>query len=542
MGGSLRSVVSAAVLSLTGCSALVDFPLGAEADALTCSDGVDNDGDEASDCADPDCLPFCQETEAELCSNGVDDDSDGVFDARELTCWPFVRIDVDRCSTRRSEPLVVEEANYRRVNGSAGVDLLDGFRFSRAGDDVSFGLAGGDSWRLRLDFGFGDSGAARIELDALDSEIRMEPGPDEFRLFWALAGEQSRLNRSPPVKEGRLELEVESGRLVRVRLSDLDDPGVVLVPEPLLGSTLSSEVGSGVLRVRVFFEDGEPMFLRRLEFAREPFFPCGYDVPQLAEEGVTPLAMAVSPQDVCMLFDAEGLESARTPTSELAGPWPRTRIALPDRMAPTQAALHWTETGYVGAVSGTDDEGRPSIALLEGVDCETWSVRSAPWAMEAIGIFPAVLALEETAEGLRAAVTEDRSRFDVAPLRIFSGATLDRLGFDRLLDFDFREGRPLPRDGLFEGAGVNGLRFVFPIVTTERRFLALESGDTGEPGLELFGPSLLAGTFDEEVVGDPILALAPDATSSGLAEGFLLYGGDEGYGLVRLTAGGARAP
>ncbi len=542
MSGALRGVWSGIILGMAGCSALVEFPLGAEADGLACSDGADNDGDDLSDCDDPDCLAFCQEAEAELCSNGVDDDGDGVFDAREVTCWPFVRIDVERCSTRRSEPLFVEDANFRRVNGSAGIDPVEGYRFTRPGDDVAFGLAGGDSWTLRLDFAFGESGTMKVEIEALDSEVRLEPRPDAFRSFWALAGELSRTKVAPPMNVGRLELEVDGGRLAKARVTDLEHPEVVLTPESLLGAALSSEVGSGVLRVRIVFEGGEPVFLRQLSFVREPFSPCGYDVPQLEEVGVTPLAMAASPEAVCILLDAQGLQSARTPAAALGGPWPRTPIELPGRVVATQAALHWTPVGFVGAVSGTNAEGRPSIVLLEGSDCESWSARPAPWAESGIGIFPGVLALEQISEGFRMAITEDRSRFDVAPIRTYIGPTLEDLTLERVLNFDLRDGRPLPRDGLFEGAGAEGLRFVFPVLTTARRFLALESGDLEEPGLELFKPSLFAGTFDEEVVDRPILALTPDAAGSGLAEGFLLYEGAAGFGLVRLTAGGALNP
>jgi len=53
--------------------------------AENCANGVDDDGDGAIDCADPDCAsdPACL---AEDCSNGVDDDGDGAIDCADPDC------------------------------------------------------------------------------------------------------------------------------------------------------------------------------------------------------------------------------------------------------------------------------------------------------------------------------------------------------------------------------------------------------------------------------------------------------------------------
>jgi hypothetical protein len=51
-----------------------------------CTDGVDNDGDGSTDCADTDCIiaPICNpET---VCDDGIDNDSDGLTDCDDLDC------------------------------------------------------------------------------------------------------------------------------------------------------------------------------------------------------------------------------------------------------------------------------------------------------------------------------------------------------------------------------------------------------------------------------------------------------------------------
>ena len=52
-----------------------------------CDNGLDDDGDGAIDCADPDCSsdPYCLAGH-ELCTNGVDDDGDGATDCEDPDC------------------------------------------------------------------------------------------------------------------------------------------------------------------------------------------------------------------------------------------------------------------------------------------------------------------------------------------------------------------------------------------------------------------------------------------------------------------------
>jgi hypothetical protein len=79
-----RSIL--ALLSLTGCGILTTFdPPGIETPAQ-CTDGMDNDGDGAADCADTDCtnVPACPR--AEDCGNNLDDDQDGLTDCLDSDC------------------------------------------------------------------------------------------------------------------------------------------------------------------------------------------------------------------------------------------------------------------------------------------------------------------------------------------------------------------------------------------------------------------------------------------------------------------------
>ncbi len=61
---------------------------GGGAKEANCSDGVDNDGDNRIDCADPDCATSsaCQGGSETNCSDGVDNDNDGMVDCADSDC------------------------------------------------------------------------------------------------------------------------------------------------------------------------------------------------------------------------------------------------------------------------------------------------------------------------------------------------------------------------------------------------------------------------------------------------------------------------
>ena len=69
-------VVTSALLAWCGCALLGLYgPYGE-----VCGDGVDNDGDGLTDCADIECV--CTEE----CDNGADDDGDGDIDCEDADC------------------------------------------------------------------------------------------------------------------------------------------------------------------------------------------------------------------------------------------------------------------------------------------------------------------------------------------------------------------------------------------------------------------------------------------------------------------------
>jgi hypothetical protein len=80
--------------------AVVDSPAAAHGDyvlaikniaseVFKCDDGIDNDGDGLTDCADPDCgaEARCYE-DSTNCGNGKDDDNDGLIDCADPDCAP----------------------------------------------------------------------------------------------------------------------------------------------------------------------------------------------------------------------------------------------------------------------------------------------------------------------------------------------------------------------------------------------------------------------------------------------------------------------
>ena len=66
----------------------ITFTPGGGTPIEVCNNGVDDDGDGATDCADADCAadPACTTSPPEDCSNGVDDDGDGAIDCADSDC------------------------------------------------------------------------------------------------------------------------------------------------------------------------------------------------------------------------------------------------------------------------------------------------------------------------------------------------------------------------------------------------------------------------------------------------------------------------
>lgn len=64
------------------------IPAASEMSSNACSNGLDDDNDRLTDCADPDCDLYCalDESSPSACSNKVDDDNDGLVDCADSNC------------------------------------------------------------------------------------------------------------------------------------------------------------------------------------------------------------------------------------------------------------------------------------------------------------------------------------------------------------------------------------------------------------------------------------------------------------------------
>ncbi len=85
------------LLLLGGCSLIMSFDPDQllENNAERCSDGVDNDDNGLTDCAEPDCagFEFCAEVSEEACRDRVDNNRNGLIDCQDPGCLIY-----DRCT------------------------------------------------------------------------------------------------------------------------------------------------------------------------------------------------------------------------------------------------------------------------------------------------------------------------------------------------------------------------------------------------------------------------------------------------------------
>jgi hypothetical protein len=88
------------VLALALCAC--DEPIVIEVSALACANGLDDDGDDALDCDDPDCaLSGACEITPEACLDGEDQDEDGRTDCEDAQCLAIAG-DEAPCRTTRT--------------------------------------------------------------------------------------------------------------------------------------------------------------------------------------------------------------------------------------------------------------------------------------------------------------------------------------------------------------------------------------------------------------------------------------------------------
>ncbi len=124
--GGTEYLVRIGSWATTGGSGEIEiiFTPGGGTPVEVCNNGVDDDGDGAIDCADPDCVadPACVGSPIENCSNGVDDDGDGAIDcadpdcAGDPACIPFP---ADECATAEVAGLGLNLVNTIGASDSA---------------------------------------------------------------------------------------------------------------------------------------------------------------------------------------------------------------------------------------------------------------------------------------------------------------------------------------------------------------------------------------------------------------------------------------
>jgi hypothetical protein len=71
---------------LSGAFGLSVLSVDASDEFGRCDDGIDNDGDGRTDCADEDCLGDTACFDTEICFDGIDNDDDGAIDCRDTDC------------------------------------------------------------------------------------------------------------------------------------------------------------------------------------------------------------------------------------------------------------------------------------------------------------------------------------------------------------------------------------------------------------------------------------------------------------------------
>ncbi len=99
-------LVSSVLLLATGCEAPARV-----AGAEICTNGIDDDGNGAIDCADASCQArtVCQ---AEICGNNIDDDGDGRFDCADSDCAMEAACGGGRCGNSTLDPGEVCDGIY----------------------------------------------------------------------------------------------------------------------------------------------------------------------------------------------------------------------------------------------------------------------------------------------------------------------------------------------------------------------------------------------------------------------------------------------
>lgn len=554
-------------LAATGCSLATEFeaPASAERTAELCEDHLDNDLDGLEDCADDECATFCSEDEAERCANGLDDDRDGFVDLEEPTCWAFADIEVERCSSRRSPPLQVEEAAFEEVSGRATV--RDGAFVLETGDFIEFARDGGATWMLELELEPRGPLTAFVRSPTLGDETKVSQLPDRLEVAWGVTGSFDVTSLDGRTEPFALRLGVDAGRVDTAEVVDAATGQVAARADSIVGERVPAASASRTLRVELRNDGPGALLVHRVELDRAPFDPCGYPVPQFTDPEREVVAVAISPDLACLLqkdnrtFGAELLFAQTAPIDQL-GAWSETRVELPTGV--TTAALHWAADrarfeGLVSGNAGLRGEGT-RLVVLTSPDCTDWTAEEAEWQDALLAALsrplasPEVVAFEVDGVRRRALLRSFEDRLlegsstlirlegsDLGALRAAGSSTIElsseaASGVRQPVQSAIIEGSDTPEGGpvflarevLAEQTANDGERLVLVEVRREGRAVRT---------VELLAPSFRSGEFDAELVDQPVLGLSPVRATPDERQGLLTYRGADGAtGVVSIRA------
>ncbi|HJK99134.1 MAG TPA: hypothetical protein RMF84_18060 [Polyangiaceae bacterium LLY-WYZ-14_1] len=412
----------------SACSLLLAFPEPTEADAETCVDGRDNDGDGLVDGEDPDCIGFTPEDTPRACTDGEDNDGDGWVDNESPACWGSADLRLERCSstpsagfstggveTRTYARFIGDRTEVPRPDGVPGVWLVGPSRLRTPETLGAVADTGVVIWQYTDPNAFEGEAVNRFSLySARDLDAFGQPrvgAPAIVATTTPLGsdGEVQIVVTTPTeTVEGRYEATVDQSIALELRfgLAELVDfrlrRGGGSPPGELIGQSLVPRAWAPDEPLVLVWEATSAGALSALFIRRPPFSPCEVFSPALrdgvvelplAADGVSPF-QSDEPLSTCLLASrvTDGATAAspelipyRGP--HLGGPFeagePIYRWSSPARhaVAVLPAADQQHRLAFVMERSedaAGDDSPTATLTILEGEpDCTDWRFRRA---------------------------------------------------------------------------------------------------------------------------------------------------------------------
>ena len=533
------------------CTLALGYPTPASSE-IDCTNGIDDDFNGRTDCADLACDGQCPESPIATCTDARDNDGDGLTDAADPGCWPHLRVVPHaRCATVGPTPAWTTTfaaadwtAPPRVVMHTLGGSTVPAVAVESGDDLVSTEVIAGDVEGLyltvsvdvvgcpasRLQVGLARASTALdprggtrdgilVELDSFDGAMRTSSGS------FAIAGV-----RVPSFAIGapfRMIERVMAGHLVGT--IGLNLPNDATLHSAL--ATLPRDVPFRFIVSASGASGGGQWIVGELSASRVAFQPCGHDVPQLASPVV---ALAALPDgSLCALTEiAEGTGTRLVAQRSIDGvAWTATGGELHDASTLGGGTLRAAHDGtLVGAVLRTSARATSidgsDVILISSPDCVTWSATETGLS----GVLPP--AISPRAVGLDVNPTRTRVTLVLRDPPALLDAVSTHFGPSFVIHAadllpssgPLRDGLPLGlrpltigNDRLVLASTAAGAALFLDAVdpTTGTRWIAL--------GAPLVPPSNVDGTFDQTTIEG--LALVPRMSSSHAVQLAIAYGG-----------------